>query len=128
MSSPFQRKFSGKSPLTETTRVGAYEGAFDSPRYLSNAADFQKLQDNIVSTGLAAKKRNNQIDEWESEAEILYPTPKEGVPAVSGVPFGASGTETTPDPVVGLTDEQKKRKEHYRKYGPMNDKKKSACS
>mgnify|MGYP003638595687 CR=1 FL=1 len=64
MSSPFQRKFSSNSPLH-----GAYESAADSSRYISNAKDFQKLQDTIVKTGLAAKDRVDQVDQWKSEAK-----------------------------------------------------------
>tara|TARA_R110000796_G_scaffold57901_4_gene133548 strand:+ start:7597 stop:7971 length:375 start_codon:yes stop_codon:yes gene_type:complete len=86
MSSPFQRKFSSNSPLH-----GAYEGAADSSRYISNAKDFQKLQDTIVKTGLAAKDRVDQIKEWESEANSMD---------------------------WDSTAKGKLNQAHYRKYGP----------
>tara|TARA_R110000765_G_scaffold5704_1_gene17984 strand:+ start:6664 stop:7194 length:531 start_codon:yes stop_codon:yes gene_type:complete len=102
MSSPFQRKFSSNSPLH-----GAYESAADSSRYISNAKDFQKLQDTIVKTGLAAKDRVDQIKEWESEANSMDWD--------SVNVYGADGTT-----VIGkrLTAKGKLNQAHHRKYGP----------
>tara|TARA_R110000751_G_scaffold81887_1_gene165001 strand:- start:75 stop:497 length:423 start_codon:yes stop_codon:yes gene_type:complete len=102
MSSPFQRKFSSNSPLH-----GAYESAADSSRYISNAKDFQKLQDTIVKTGLAAKDRVDQVDQWKSEANSMDWD--------SVNVYGADGRT-----VIGqrATAKGKLNRAHYGKYGP----------
>ena len=68
MSSPFQQKFSSKSPLH-----GAYESAADNPVYISDRDMWDGLQKDILATGFAAKKRDNQLGEWGREADDLYP-------------------------------------------------------
>ena len=67
MSSPFQQKFSSKSPLH-----GAYESAADNPVYISDRDMWDGLQKDILATGFAAKKRDNQLGEWGREADGLY--------------------------------------------------------
>ena len=55
MSSPFQQKFSGKSPLKQ----GAYESAADNPVYVSNQPAMNAMQDAIAKVGVAAIKASN---------------------------------------------------------------------
>ena len=55
MSSPFQQKFSGKSPLKQ----GAYESAADNPVYVSNQPAMNAMQDAIAEVGVAAIKASN---------------------------------------------------------------------
>jgi len=55
MSSPFQQKFSGKSPLKQ----GAYESAADNPVYVSTQPAMNAMQDAIAKVGVAAIKASN---------------------------------------------------------------------
>jgi len=54
MSSPFQKNFSAKSPMSPLN--GAYENAADNPVYVSQAAAFAKLQSDIKDATLTAMK------------------------------------------------------------------------
>ena len=54
MSSPFQKNFSAKSPMSPLN--GAYENAADNPVYVSQAPAFAKLQSDIKDATLTAMK------------------------------------------------------------------------
>ena len=80
MSSPFQQKFSGKSPLKQ----GAYESAADNPVYVSNQPAMNAMQDAIAKVGVAAikasntpekkaKRQNKRADRREERQKKKYP-------------------------------------------------------